>query len=42
MWNALPDGYALMPKSDHARLAAEGVPMRVLASDPRRVLVERR
>ena len=42
VWNALPDGYALMPKSDHARLAAAGVPMRVLSSDPRRVLVERR
>ncbi|CAG0988791.1 4-amino-4-deoxy-L-arabinose transferase [Burkholderiales bacterium] len=42
VWDALPDGYALMPVSDHRRLAAQGVPMHVVATDPRRVLVVRR
>jgi 4-amino-4-deoxy-L-arabinose transferase-like glycosyltransferase len=41
-WSALPAGYALMASSDYARLASQGVPMRVLATDPRRVLVARR
>ena len=41
-WRDLPDGYALMPRSDYERLRAEGVPMHVLATDPRRVLVGRR
>ena len=42
VWEALPAGYALMPLTEHARLAAQGVPMRVLAADARRVLVARR
>ena len=42
VWKALPAGYALMPTSDHARLAAQGVPMLTLATDPRRVLVTRK
>ena len=41
-WTALPQGYALIPKSDHAKLVARGVPMRTLAQDARRVLVGRR
>ena len=41
-WDTLPQGYALMPKSNHAELQAKGVPMRVLAADPRRILVARR
>jgi 4-amino-4-deoxy-L-arabinose transferase-like glycosyltransferase len=41
-WRALSQGYALMSPDTHDRLAAEGVPMRVVASDPRRVLVARR
>jgi len=42
VWKDLPQGYAMMPPNDYARLAAEGVPMRVLARDPRRVIVSRR
>ena len=41
-WKALPQGYALMKHDTYDFLAAQGVPMRVLASDPRRVLVARR
>ncbi len=41
-WADLKDGYALMPISDYERFAGEGVPMKVLARDPRRVLVSRR
>jgi 4-amino-4-deoxy-L-arabinose transferase-like glycosyltransferase len=41
-WRDLPDAYALVPRSDFERFRAEGVPMRVLATDPRRVLVTRR
>jgi 4-amino-4-deoxy-L-arabinose transferase-like glycosyltransferase len=41
-WDALPQGYALMSPETRAALAKEGVPMRVVASDSRRVLVERR
>jgi 4-amino-4-deoxy-L-arabinose transferase-like glycosyltransferase len=41
-WDALPQGYALMSPETRARLAGEGVPMRVLAHDSRRVLVARR
>ena len=41
-WQALPQAYALMSPQTHASLANEGVPMRVVASDPRRVLVARR
>ena len=38
----LAQGYAMMPVSDFERLSAQGVPMRVLARDPRRVVVSRR
>ncbi|MGE5171329.1 MAG: phospholipid carrier-dependent glycosyltransferase [Rudaea sp.] len=41
-WRALPQGYALMSPDTHATLAAEGVPMRTVASDARRMLVARR
>lgn len=41
-WTALKDGYALMPLPDYQRFVAEGVPMKVLARSPRRVLVSRR
>ncbi|MEO8487380.1 MAG: glycosyltransferase family 39 protein [Betaproteobacteria bacterium] len=41
-WTSLPAGYALMPKSEYERFAKDGVPMRILATDPRRVLVSRR
>jgi len=41
-WEALPQGYALMSPETRAMLVKEGVPMRVVASDSRRVLVERR
>ncbi len=42
VWRALDAGYALMAEDDYAALAAQGVPMRELARDPRRVLVSRR
>ena len=41
-WNAIARGYAMMPPATFQRLAAEGVPMRELAHDSRRVLVSRR
>jgi 4-amino-4-deoxy-L-arabinose transferase-like glycosyltransferase len=41
-WQALGQGYAVLPPPDFERLAAEGVPMRVLARDSRRVIVSRR
>lgn len=41
-WKALPQGYALMQPVTYDFLLAQGVPMRVLATDPRRVLVARR
>ena len=41
-WRALAQGYALMTPETHAALAQAGVPMRVVVSDPRRVLVARR
>ncbi|MFO1283481.1 MAG: glycosyltransferase family 39 protein [Burkholderiales bacterium] len=41
-WTTLTQGYALMPRTDHAALIGRSVPMRTLASDPRRVLVARR
>lgn len=41
VWRALDAGYALMSDGDHATLAAQGVPMRELARDARRVLVSR-
>jgi 4-amino-4-deoxy-L-arabinose transferase-like glycosyltransferase len=40
-WQALPKGYALMDRELEAPLAAQGVPMRVLARDARRVVVSR-
>jgi hypothetical protein len=41
-WQRLPQGYALLPPPLQAQLAADGIPMRVLARDSRRVLVRRR
>jgi 4-amino-4-deoxy-L-arabinose transferase-like glycosyltransferase len=41
-WDALPQGYALMQFETYEFLAKQGVPMRVLTRDPRRVLVARR
>ena len=41
-WRALPQGYALMSPQTHSSLAGADVPMRTIASDPRRVLVARR
>jgi 4-amino-4-deoxy-L-arabinose transferase-like glycosyltransferase len=40
-WKSLPQAYALMAPETHAELAAAGVPLRVIASDSRRVLVAR-
>ncbi len=40
-WDALPQGYALMQFETYEFLAKQGVPMRVLTRDPRRVLVAR-
>ncbi len=42
VWKDLPQGYAMMPTEDFDRLAADGVPMKVLARDTRRVIVSRR
>ena len=41
-WLSLGQGYAMLPPTDYERLAADGVPMRVLARDARRVIVSRR
>ncbi|HEX6138376.1 MAG TPA: glycosyltransferase family 39 protein [Casimicrobiaceae bacterium] len=41
-WRALAQGYALMGRDTYASLAAAGVPMRVVVSDARRMLVARR
>lgn len=41
-WKTLPQGYALMQRETHDALTAAGVPSRVVASDPRHVLVARR
>ena len=41
-WRALPQGYAMMAPDTYAEFAAIGIPMRVVASDARRVLVARR
>ncbi|MEO8848400.1 MAG: glycosyltransferase family 39 protein [Casimicrobiaceae bacterium] len=41
-WDALPQGYALMKHDTYEFLRAQGVPMRMMADDPRRVLVARR
>ena len=40
-WHGLTQGYAVMAPELHATLAAQGVPMRELARDPRRVVVSR-
>jgi len=40
-WESLAQGYAVMEPALHATLAAQGVPMRELARDPRRVIVSR-
>jgi 4-amino-4-deoxy-L-arabinose transferase-like glycosyltransferase len=42
VWDAAPQGYALMTRETATQLAASGVPFRVLASDPRRVFVARK
>jgi len=41
VWNGLERGYAMMPPDRFATLRADGVPMRILARDGRRVLVSR-
>jgi 4-amino-4-deoxy-L-arabinose transferase-like glycosyltransferase len=41
-WQALGKGYALIPPELFATLTGEGVPMRELARDPRRIVVSRR
>jgi len=41
-WRALPQAYALMSPGTRDELAHDGVPMRVIAADSRRVLVARR
>lgn len=41
-WRGLTDAIAVMPHRTYARLAAEGLPMRVLGQDTRRVAVSRR
>lgn len=41
-WVALDQGYAILSSSNYEQIAAEGLPMRVLARDPRRVIVSRR
>ena len=42
VWKELPQGYALIRLDDYAALAAQSVPMRVVARDPRRVFVARK
>jgi 4-amino-4-deoxy-L-arabinose transferase-like glycosyltransferase len=41
-WRALSQGYAVMAPDTYAEFAAAGIPMRVVATDARRVLVARR
>ncbi len=40
-WAPLAEAYAVLPPAEFARLAAAGLPMRVLARDSRRVIVSR-
>ena len=40
-WIALARGYAIMNPVNYEQLAAEGLPMRILGRDPRRVIVSR-
>ena len=42
LWQAAPQAYAMMARETAAELAGKGVPMRVLARDPRRAFVARR
>ena len=41
-WQAQGQGYAVIPPELYAALGAQGVPMRELARDPRRIVVSRR
>jgi len=41
-WQAIDQAYAIMPPDTFEELRREGLPMRVLGRDPRRVLVARR
>jgi 4-amino-4-deoxy-L-arabinose transferase-like glycosyltransferase len=41
-WSALSEGYAMLPPDVYKLLSAQGVPMRELARDTRRVIVSRR
>lgn len=41
-WLALAQGYAMMSVLNYERFLQEGLPMRLLARDPRRVIVSRR
>jgi hypothetical protein len=41
LWKGLSQGYALMAPETFSELVAAGIPMRAIASDPRRVLVAR-
>ena len=41
-WLKLDEGYAVLPPPQYERLAADGLPMRVLARDSRRVIVSRK
>ena len=41
LWIALDRGYAIMNPANYERFTTEGLPMRVLARDPRRVIVSR-
>ena len=40
-WRTLPQGYAVMAPDTFANLEASGLPLRVVARDPRRVLIAR-
>ncbi|MCB1770979.1 MAG: 4-amino-4-deoxy-L-arabinose transferase, partial [Candidatus Competibacteraceae bacterium] len=40
-WRTLEKGYAIMNHHNYQYLTAEGLPMRLLARDPRRVIVSR-
>ncbi len=40
-WIALEQGYAIMNPGNYAQFVIEGLPMRMLARDPRRVIVSR-
>jgi len=41
VWRSLPQGYALLGQDTLDKLAARGLPYRVVARDPRRVLIAR-